>query len=375
MINAVSMELSDACGDDPGFICEWIWDNTENEKLSEIISWIIERPLKVVVILLVAMIVNRLLRRAIDRMVQRIISAREQEQTEAELESEKTLSNVGERARRKLQRISEHGDRPRQRAVTLGAVLRGTSTTSVYLMGLMIALGEIGLDLGPLLAGAGIVGLAIGFGAQSLVSDFIAGVFVIIEDQYGVGDWVDVGSASGTVERVSLRTTVLRDAHGTVWVVPNGEIRRVGNSSQLWARTVLDLEVAYDTDIDKAATIIKDVADQLWEEQLEVATILEEPVVSGVQSFGADAIAIRLSVKTEPGEQWSTGRILRARIKKAFDTYGIEIPFPQRTVWMHTADNSGKEKEVPEVDAYETTYFEFPGDFTTNLKNSRKFFF
>ena len=350
MINAVSMELSDACGNDPGFICEWIWDNTENEKLSEIISWIIERPLKVVVILLVAMIVNRLLRRAIDRMVQRIISVREQEQTEAELESEKALSNVGERARRRLQRISEHGERSRQRALTLGAVLRGTSTTIVYLMGLMIALGEIGLDLGPLLAGAGIVGLAIGFGAQSLVADFIAGIFVIIEDQYGVGDWVDVGSASGTVERVSLRTTVLRDAHGTVWVVPNGEIRRVGNSSQLWARTVLDLEVAYDTDIDKAATIIKDVADQLWEEQLEVATILEEPVVSGVQSFGADSIAIRLSVKTDPGEQWSTGRILRARIKKAFDTYGIEIPFPQRTVWMHTADNSGKEKEVPEVE-------------------------
>ena len=350
MINAVSMELSDACGNDPGFICEWIWDNTENEKLSEIISWIIERPLKVVVILLVAMIVNRLLRRAIDRMVQRIISVREQEQTEAEIESEKTLSNVGERARRRLQRISENGERSRQRALTLGAVLRGTSTTIVYLMGLMIALGEVGLDLGPLLAGAGIVGLAIGFGAQSLVADFIAGVFVIIEDQYGVGDWVDVGSASGTVERVSLRTTVLRDAHGTVWVVPNGEIRRVGNSSQLWARTVLDLEVAYDTDIDKAATIIKDVADQLWEEQLEVATILEEPVVSGVQSFGADSIAIRLSVKTEPGEQWSTGRILRARIKKAFDTYGIEIPFPQRTVWMHTADNSEKDKEVPEVE-------------------------
>ena len=350
MINTFSTSLSDACGNDPGFICEWIWDNTENEKLSEIVSWIIERPLKVVVILLVAMIVNRLLRRAIDRMVQRIISVREQEQTEAELESEKTLSNVGERARRRLQRISENGERSRQRALTLGAVLRGTSTTIVYLMGLMIALGEVGLDLGPLLAGAGIVGLAIGFGAQSLVADFIAGVFVIIEDQYGVGDWVDVGSASGTVERVSLRTTVLRDAHGTVWVVPNGEIRRVGNSSQLWARTVLDLEVAYDTDIDKAATIIKDVADQLWEEQLEVATILEEPVVSGVQSFGADSIAIRLSVKTEPGEQWSTGRILRARIKKAFDTYGIEIPFPQRTVWMHTADNSEKDKEVPEVE-------------------------
>ena len=199
---------------------------------------------------------------------------------------------------------------------------------------MMLALGEIGFDLAPLIAGAGIVGLAIGFGAQSLVADFIAGIFIVIEDQYGVGDYVDVGAASGTVERVSLRTTVLRDVEGVVWVIPNGEIRRVGNSSQLWARTVLDVDVAYDTDIDLAASVIKDVADEVWREKRETTTILEEPEIWGVQSFGADAISIRLAVKTEPGEQWATGRLLRARLKRAFDENGIEIPFPQRTVWI-----------------------------------------
>ena len=219
--------------------------------------------------------------------------------------------------------------------MTLGAVLRSLAGFAVYALAFMVALGELGRDLGPLIAGAGIVGLAIGFGAQSLVADFIAGIFIIIEDQYGVGDYVDVGAASGTVEKVTLRTTVLRDVHGALWVVPNGEIRRVGNSSQLWARTVLDVDVAYDTDIDLAASVIKQVADDVWREGLESATIIEEPEIWGVQNFGADAISIRLAVKTEPGEQWATGRLIRARLKKAFDTNGIEIPFPQRTVWVN----------------------------------------
>ena len=231
--------------------------------------------------------------------------------------------------------------------MTLGAVLRSLAGFSVYALAFMVALGELGLDLGPLIAGAGIVGLAIGFGAQSLVADFIAGIFIIIEDQYGVGDYVDVGAASGTVEKVTLRTTVLRDVNGALWVVPNGEIRRVGNSSQLWARTVLDVDVAYDTDIDLAASVIKQVADDVWREEIESATIIEEPEIWGVQNFGADAISIRLAVKTEPGEQWATGRLIRARLKKAFDTNGIEIPFPQRTVWV----NQVAEKSAPAGEA------------------------
>ena len=314
--------LIDACGAQPGIACEWVWDATASEALAPLADWLIERPFKVVVILLGAVVVNRLVKRAIDRMVNRIVETRTIEESAAEVESSaRLLAGLGRRAKGRFQKIHDQADRSRQRAMTLGAVLRS-------------------LNLGPLIAGAGIVGLAIGFGAQSLVADFIAGIFIIIEDQYGVGDYVDVGAASGTVEKVTLRTTVLRDVHGALWVVPNGEIRRVGNSSQLWARTVLDVDVAYDTDIDLAASVIKEVADEVWREELESTTIIEEPEIWGVQSFGADAISIRLAVKTEPGEQWATGRLIRARLKKAFDANGIEIPFPQRTVWVNQVDEN-----------------------------------
>ena len=332
--------LVDACGESPGFICEWVWDVTDNEALAGIVDWLIERPLKVAVILVGALVVNRLVKRAIDRMVSRLVESRTREESEAEAESSTRLAQLGRRARGRLQKIHDQAERSRQRAVTLGTVLRGLAGVAVYAVALMVALGELGLNLGPLIAGAGIVGLAIGFGAQSLVSDFIAGIFIIIEDQYGVGDYVDVGAASGTVEKVGLRTTTLRDVNGTMWTIPNGEIRRVGNSSQLWARTVLDVDVAYDTDIDLAASVIKEVADEVWRENLESTTIIEEPEIWGVQSFGADAISIRLAVKTEPGEQWATGRLIRARLKKAFDANGIEIPFPQRTVWVNQVDEN-----------------------------------
>jgi small-conductance mechanosensitive channel len=335
MTVALDQELVDACGIDPGYACEWVLDATDNQALASLVDWLIERPLKVVVILVGALIVNRLVKRAIDQMVNRLVETRTQEETKAEDSASATLTRLGRRAKGKLTKIHEQAERSRQRAMTLGAVLRSLAGFSVYALAFMVALGELGLDLGPLIAGAGIVGLAIGFGAQSLVADFIAGIFIIIEDQYGVGDYVDVGAASGTVERVTLRTTVLRDVHGALWVVPNGEIRRVGNSSQLWARTVLDVDVAYDTDIDLAASVIKEVADGVWREQLESSTIIEEPEIWGVQNFGADAISIRLAVKTEPGEQWATGRLIRGRLKKAFDTNGIEIPFPQRTVWVN----------------------------------------
>ena len=338
MTNVLAQSLTDACGVEPGFICEWVFDTTDSEVVAEIVGWLVERPLKIVVILLGAWVVNRLVTRAVDRLVNRIVESRVQEGQEAE--SDDLVSRMGRRARGKLQRIHEQTERSKQRISTLGAVLRSIASFAIYAMATLAMLGELGLNLGPFIAGAGIVGLAVGFGAQSLVADLIAGVFIVIEDQFGVGDFVDVGTASGTVEHVKFRTTVMRDVHGTVWVVPNSEIRRVGNSSQLWARTVLDVDVAYDTDIDLAASVIKEVADSVWQEEVESATIIEEPEIWGVQSFGADAISIRLAVKTEPNEQWATGRLIRARLKKAFDANGIEIPFPQRTVWVNQVDEN-----------------------------------
>ena len=172
---------------------------------------------------------------------------------------------------------------------------------------------------------------------------------MLLEDQYGVGDAVDVGDTVGVVEEVKLRTTQIRDLSGTLWHIPNGEIRRVANMSQDWGRVVLDIEVSYDTDIERATTVIKETADGVWLEQLPNATIIEEPGIAGVQSFGESAIAIRLMAKTEAGEQFATARELRGRIKEAFDRAGIEIPFPQRTVWVKS-DRSNNGSESGAVD-------------------------
>lgn len=330
-------ELIDACGADPGFVCETIFDLTGNEAIAQVAKWS-AKPIKVILILVVAWLVNRLVRRAVNRFVERLISDREQRaehRRKSEVEDGR-FAQSWSRALEKAQLLSAQAERSKQRAQALGTVLKSIVSLVVYTLAVMMALAEFGVSLGPLIASAGIVGIAIGFGAQTLVKDFLSGIFMLVEDQYGVGDIVNVGEATGVVEEIKLRTTRLRDVNGTVWFVPNGEIRRIGNLSQQWARAVLDVEVAYDTDIPHAMRIIKEVADGIWNEQLENATVLEEPEIWGVEMFGASSIAIRLVLKVEPGEQWATAREVRKRLKAAFDAAGIEIPFPQRTVWMHS---------------------------------------
>lgn len=332
-------ELAEACGAEPGIACEWIFDLSGNGTLASFADWIVAKPAKVVMILLVAFVVNRLVRRGINRLVEELIEDRERRARDRQREEveDGRFGALRDRALEKAQLLKVQSERSKQRAQALGTVLRSIATAVIYTMAAIIALAEFGISLGPLVAGAGIVGVAIGFGAQTLVQDFLSGIFMLVEDQYGVGDVVDVGEASGVVEEINLRTTRIRDVHGTVWFIPNGEIRRVGNKSQQWARAVLDVEVAYDTDIDQAAAVIKQAADTVWHEQLEHATVLEEPEIWGVEELGASAIAIRLVLKVEPGEQWATSREVRKRVKIALDDAGIEIPFPQRTVWVQTS--------------------------------------
>jgi small conductance mechanosensitive channel len=169
------------------------------------------------------------------------------------------------------------------------------------------------------------------------VKDFLSGVFMIFEDQYGVGDVVDLGEATGTVEAVSLRVTRLRDLDGTVWYVPNGEILRVGNKSQNWSRAVVDVGVGYDEDIARAKRVLAEVARDLWEDEDYRSVIIEEPEVTGVEALTPDAITLRVLVKTAPMEQWAIARELRQRIKARFDHEGIEIPYAQRVVWQRDA--------------------------------------
>ena len=333
--SSMAATLNEACGTDPDWLCRKVFDWTDNSDLAGVATWLVDRPVKVAVIALLALIIRRVVHRAIDGLIDRLMSERSSEQREAVEAAEAAAGTLRrDLLTEKLASLRERTERARQRAKTLGVLFKSIASAVSGVVTIMMLLGEFDINLGPLIAGAGIVGVAIGFGSQALVGDLLSGIFMLIEDQYGVGDVIDAGDATGTVESVGLRTTRIRDVRGTLWHIPNGEIRRVGNMSQVWARAILDIDVAYDTDLDLAMETIKTVADELWEEQIEDATIVEEPVISGVQNFGADAVTIRLSVRTEPSEQWSTGRVLRKRIKEAFDEAGIEIPFPQRTVWL-----------------------------------------
>jgi moderate conductance mechanosensitive channel len=280
---------------------------------------------RIALIVIVAFVANRLSRRGVKRMLRGLHSGAVQER----------LGAMRRAAPDALLETAETSVRAEQRIEAIASVLRSIVSFVIFAVATFMVLGEIGIDLGPLIAGAGVIGVAIGFGSQALVRDFLSGIFILVEDQFGVGDIVDLdGTTQGTVEAVSLRTTRLRAVDGTVWHVPNGEIRRVGNTSQHWSRSLLDVNVAYDADLDRAQEVLKAAADALWAEDKGV---LEEPEVWGVQELGPHAVTIRLVVKTTPSEQFRIGRELRRRIKDAFDAEGIEIPFPQQTVWHRQA--------------------------------------
>lgn len=318
---APSEELRRACGEDPGLVCRKVLDWTGNDDVAEIAKWALDVPLKILLIVAIAALISRTLRRLLKRSLRRLHRGTLGER----------LGAVRRGVPTALLETQETSIRAEQRIEALTSVLRSVVTFAVWLIALFMILGALGIDVGPLLAGAGILGIALGFGAQSLVKDFISGMFILVEDQFGVGDIVDLDQeTSGVVEAVSLRTTRLRAVDGTVWHVPNGDIRRVGNMSQHWSRSLLDVEVAYSTDIEHAKAVIKHVADALWEAD---EAIIEEPEMWGVEQLAANGVVLRLVIKTTPSDQWRISRELRQRIKDAFDAEGIEIPLPQQAVW------------------------------------------
>jgi moderate conductance mechanosensitive channel len=331
-----------ACGADPGLFCRLTYDWTESERTAEVVDALTRTPLRILVILLVAYVLYRIITRAIERFVQ---SMSGEQPASRRLKRRLRNSRIGDRLPGRVVDTGVISLRSAARAQTIGLVLRSIASVVIWAIAFTTILGELGINLGPIIASAGIVGVALGFGAQSLVKDFLSGIFMLIEDQYGVGDIVDVGEASGTIEAVTLRTTKLRDVNGIVWHVPNGQILRVGNMSQQWARALLDVSVAYDTDIETAQRVIKDVADGLWRDEDWVGQILEEPEVWGVEMFGPDSVDIRLVVKTLPSQQFKILRELRKRLKAAFDEHGIEIPFPQRTVWVRRDQGTSTDAE------------------------------
>jgi len=225
----------------------------------------------------------------------------------------------------------------KKRANTLGNILRHALLFVISFIAILMILGELGIQLGPLLATAGIGAIAIGFGAQSLVKDVISGFFIILENQYRIGDAIEVAGVSGLVESVSLRRTVLRDLEGRVHTVPNGEIKVVSNLSKEWSRSVLDIGISYGEDMDKVVDLLSQIGEELETEEPYKSAILEPLQILGLERFGESQLVIRMMVKTLPLKQWEVGRELRKRIKKRFDEKGIQIPFPHRVLlWGDT---------------------------------------
>jgi small conductance mechanosensitive channel len=324
------------CYEQGGNLCSWVYDRTDgNEAAANFVNWFIEKPFQILIIFVVAWVLARLSRRWVRRFVTKIV--------DPERSSTERLGKYGIGLPEALA-APEPDPRRTARANSISIVLTSTTIVTIWVIALLTILGVVGIELGPLIAGAGIAGVALGFGAQTLVRDCIAGLFMLIEDQYGIGDVVDLGEAVGVVEEVSLRTTVLRSLDGTVWHVPNGVVQRVGNRSQLWSVAVIDVDVAYDTDLERARQLLERAAVEVCERDEYREFVLEAPTVLGVEALAADGISIRLTVKVTPGSQWNLQRAIREHVKRVFDDASIEIPFPQRTVWMRV-DNAGPQPE------------------------------
>jgi moderate conductance mechanosensitive channel len=314
-----------ACADDAGSLCAAIYQLTNNDFLARSADAIITATLHVALIVLLACAARFLIHRGINQIVDGATSSR--------------LTRLAGRAPRfraprfRSAAVTGNGNgnapvsqRRAQRARTIGSVLRSLSSVVILLIGSVMVLAEFGVALGPILASAGIVGVAVGFGAQNLVRDFLSGMFMLLEDQYGVGDIVDLGEASGVVESVGLRITTVRDVNGTVWYVRNGEILRVGNKSQGYAVAVVDLPLAHSAVIAQATEIVATTAQERVAEKDVAESVLEAPDVLGVEKVGPEGVTLRMTVKVKPGQQFAVQRALNAAVTDALDDAGVPRP-------------------------------------------------
>jgi small-conductance mechanosensitive channel len=278
---------------------------------------LLTRSLKVAAVLVVAFALNRLAR----WMVRRLVRSLQRQQVQQRLASIRAKTPRALRSTEPLPSL-----RRSQRADAIGALVRNLSSVVIWLVASGWILQILGVQLGPLVAGAGFVGLAIAISAQQMVTDFLAGIAMLLEDEYGVGDVIDVGPATGEVERVGLRTTQLRAVDGTVWHVRNGEIDRVGNLSRDWRRVLLDVEVARGADLPLATRTVDHAAQELYQDERWRPWLLEEPEVWGVEGLGPASATIRLGLKTRPSKRDEVARELRARVDEAIEQAGIRPP-------------------------------------------------
>lgn len=284
---------------------------------------LVTTPLHILLVVVIALVARTLAHRAIDRLTR----------ATSEGTVPRILSPLKERASAAASRFESAplSERRQQRADTIGSVLKSSVSIAVFVLALLVILRELGIDVTALVAGTSILGVAIAFGAQNVIKDFLSGMFMILEDQYGVGDVIDVGPATGTVEAVGLRTTRLRDEAGTVWYVRNGEIARVGNQSQGFAQVVLDVPIDVSADLSAASTAIATTAARMHADPDWAGSFLGEPELSGVQELTREQTVIRLIAQVRPLQQWRVAAELRGRIRVALDHVAVD-PAPRAGV-------------------------------------------
>ena len=277
--------------------------------------WLATVGLRILATIVLAAISLWLLRRLINRVVATMTS-----------KSAQRLAESGRAGRVLATATGLDNERQRQRVETVGSLLRSIVTFVVVTLAVLTIMALLGIPLAPLLASAGVAGVALGFGAQSLVKDFLSGVFMIMEDQYGVGDVIDTGEAIGTVEEVTLRITRLRDANGVTWYVRNGEIIRIGNRSQGFATAIIDMPVSYAESVERVVGVIREAATAMGADPAWADKFVEEPQVLGVESIVGMTMTIRTVAQCVPGEQFPVQREMRERLKAALDAADVKAP-------------------------------------------------
>lgn len=310
--DADAAALAEVCGPRASWFCETTWNATQNASLSKAVDWIVTRPLVALLIIIIAALMSRWLRKGVTAGITRFTAP----------------PTIAAEALERIGVMSAPDPRDTTRTETLCAVARATISAFVWTIATLLVLGVFNINLGPLLAGAGIAGIAVGFGAQSLVKDCIAGFFMLLEDQCGVGDEIDIAVVAGTVESLTLRATTIRAADGTLWNVPNGSILRVGNQSRNWGQANVDIILGHEADLDHVTEVARAAATEAAARPDVADVLLREPQVLGVEALDKDGAVVRVTVRTKPGEQGPAARKVRLAIKQALAAEGIEYHPP-----------------------------------------------
>ena len=338
--------LTGSCGDNPGIACRMAWDVTHSTNAAQLVRVYLAGPvsegLRILFVIVVALIVRAAAHRVINKLTERAATATlpvaqvirpHRASANAAASAAAAAGAAAARAGDSPVLVQEDGtERREQRARALGSILRSGVSIVVFGIAVLTILGDLGFDLTPLLLSTTVLGVALGFGAQNLVRDYLAGILMLVEDHYGVGDTINVNDATGTVEAMTLLSTQLRDVNGVVWHIRNGTIESVGNESQGWSRAVIDYPVPYEEDLTRIRALMEQAAGSMFRERGWRKLMLEKPEVWGAQELSSKEVTMRIVAKTAPMRQWEVARELRARVKATLDAAGVAPAGPDTIV-------------------------------------------